>query len=210
MQAKPTSKHPLPKGNSAYARAKRAEYVSKDTDLAKAYYMESISRGERVESSVKDLASLLHQEGKTEEAIQLIESNMVVFGDKQSVQNLLFSLKEKVVPKGNLLNKYIKVSGLQLEVSPTAVKNIFRDPSRITSVEFNPDENSALLKFGTHSAARKTLSTLTRWSQYKLEWVSVDGTVVGSVYNPWYKDSNEVSQGKAVHLLGKTLFALLT
>lgn len=52
---------PLPKGNSPYAQAKRAEYIDRDTLVAKMLYQKAIQLGDRTESALKDLASILHQ-----------------------------------------------------------------------------------------------------------------------------------------------------
>ena len=74
---------PIPSGYSTYALAKRAEYVQKDLNLAKYYYHRAIAEGERTESAIKDLASLLHQEGKTQEACDLLLSCQYVFRDQR-------------------------------------------------------------------------------------------------------------------------------
>lgn len=54
---------PIPKGTSAYSKAKRAEYVERNLDKAVKYYKISIENNERVESAIKDLATVLHQQG---------------------------------------------------------------------------------------------------------------------------------------------------
>lgn len=51
---------PIPRGNSPYAMAKRAEYEERNLRKAEYYYKQSIKIGERVESALKDLASVLH------------------------------------------------------------------------------------------------------------------------------------------------------
>lgn len=51
---------PLPKGSSYYAKAKRAEYVEKNLPKAEKYYKLAIKNKERLESSLKDLATVLH------------------------------------------------------------------------------------------------------------------------------------------------------
>lgn len=65
MENSQFQKLPLPKGNSFYAMAKRAEYKAKNLSLAKTYYREAINIGDRSESALKDLAGILHQEGRT-------------------------------------------------------------------------------------------------------------------------------------------------
>jgi len=51
---------PIPRGNSAYAKAKRAEYLEKNLGKAEKFYRIAIKNGERLESSIKDLATVLH------------------------------------------------------------------------------------------------------------------------------------------------------
>jgi hypothetical protein len=73
---------PLPRGNSNYAIAKRAEYVKKDLNEAETYYKLAILHGERVESAIKDLAGILHQKGRTDEACDLLEQNSDLFSEE--------------------------------------------------------------------------------------------------------------------------------
>jgi len=37
----------------------------------------------------------------------------------------------------------------------------------------------AIVRFPSHSAARKTLESFVDWNRYKVEWVTVEGEVVG-------------------------------
>lgn len=55
------AKYPIPRGNSYYAEAKRAEYIEKDLEKAASLYLKEIKSGERKESAVKDLAVVMHQ-----------------------------------------------------------------------------------------------------------------------------------------------------
>ena len=160
---KSEAKHvvPIPKGDSVYALAKRAEYIQKDFELAKAYYREAIELGDRTESAVKDLASLLHQQGQTQEACDLLQAHQHIFTDQKKFANLLTNLQEKLVPTANCLNKRIKLAPLTDHDSIASVRRLFKDPSRIVSIEIKCSglEKYALVQFISHSAARKTLST---------------------------------------------------
>jgi hypothetical protein len=51
---------PIPRGNSFYADAKRAEYIEKNLAKAENLYKKEIESGERKESAVKDLAVVYH------------------------------------------------------------------------------------------------------------------------------------------------------
>jgi hypothetical protein len=66
---------PIPRGNSPYALAKRAEYEEKDLAKAEEYYKQAILQGERVESAIKDLASVMHQQGKTKDACEFLRKH---------------------------------------------------------------------------------------------------------------------------------------
>jgi hypothetical protein len=52
--------YPIPPGSSPYSLAKRAEYIEKNLAKAECYYRMAIERSERLKSSIKDLASVLH------------------------------------------------------------------------------------------------------------------------------------------------------
>jgi hypothetical protein len=52
--------YPIPPGDTAYCRAKRAEYIEKNLPKAQKLYAQALYNGERIASTVKDLASVLH------------------------------------------------------------------------------------------------------------------------------------------------------
>ena len=65
----------LPKGKGPYARAKRAQLVDFDLKKGEELLRQAIEQGDNRESAVKDLASLLNQQGRVNEAIVLLENN---------------------------------------------------------------------------------------------------------------------------------------
>ena len=65
----------LPKGNGPYARAKRAQIVDLDLDEAEKLLEQAIRKRDKPESAIKDLASLLNQQGRGNEAIALLENS---------------------------------------------------------------------------------------------------------------------------------------
>ena len=104
---------PIPKGNTAYSKAKKAEYVERyrhyfnifqiskspirDLPKAEKYYKIAIRRYERLDSAIKDLATVLHQQGKTEEACKFLEQYRNLYsGDKVKYENLLINLRKQV------------------------------------------------------------------------------------------------------------------
>ena len=175
--------YPIPKGDSPYALAKKAEYIEKDLFKAEMYYKQAIIEGDRAESAIKDLAGVIHQQGKTLEAIQILKENKHLFdSDPIKYENLLQNLKRQVVQKGNRLNKLLKLSPLPLEATIDTVLGLFSNAKRITDVELYNEGSHiyAILKFSTHSAARKTLENFAGWEKFKVEWFSITGDNAGS------------------------------
>lgn len=181
--------YPVPKGESYYARAKKAEYVQKDLQLAQRLYIKAIETADRAESAVKDLAGVLHQQGNTHEAIATLERYKAAFTDTLKYNNLLQNLHRQVVQKGNRLNKLLRISHLPRKFSQEEVKKLFAKPQRIQGVEC--EEDYAIVKFGSHSAARKTLESFLAWEVFKVDWLSITGDTAGEA-----QMSNEVAYVK--------------
>lgn len=176
--------YPIPKGDTPYVRAKRAEYIERNLAKAEFFYKQAIRLADRPDSSVKDLAGIMHQQGRTAEACKLLEQHQHLFkADQAKYENLLQNLQRQVTPSGNCLNKTLKVSGLTRSATATEVCQLFENSTRILAVtldtEVGVDAQFAMLKFTSHSAARKTLESFHKWDQHKVEWVSVTGEVVG-------------------------------
>jgi len=58
----------------------------------------AIENNERVESAIKDLATVLHQQGKTEEACEFLEKFKPNYtGDMEKYENLLTNLRKQIV-----------------------------------------------------------------------------------------------------------------
>ena len=70
--------------------------------MAEFYYNLAIKNNDRVDSAVKDLATVIHQRGRTDEACQLLENFRPFYkGDSQKYENLIKNLK-KQAKKPNL------------------------------------------------------------------------------------------------------------
>jgi hypothetical protein len=174
--------YPIPKGDSPYALAKKSEYIDKDLSKAEYFYKLAIEQGDRPESAIKDLAGVIHQQGKTLEAIEILKQHKHLFyADMTKYENLLQNLKRQVVQKGNRLNKLLKISPLPLDYTTEMVKNLFGNDKRISDVELYSEGPHiyAILKFSTHSAARKTLESFLAWEKFKVEWISITGDSAG-------------------------------
>lgn len=194
--AQPKHKNPLPlpKGESAYALAKIAEYQDRNLEKAEFFYKQAIHNEERVESAIKDLASLLHQKGETKKACEVLLYYKSYFThDKDRYENLFSTLQKQINNTGNSLNKFLKVSGLSPTDTMESASKLFTNSIRIQSVELGSEEVEgkkvffALIKFNSHSSARKTLEGFHSWERYKIEWISVNGESMGDAHYARHK-----------------------
>jgi len=82
----------VPRGSSPYARAKRVQLIEKDLDRAVQLLRNAINQEDNIESAIKDLAALLAQQGKPEEAVKVLTTYRGRIQDRQPVDNLLINL----------------------------------------------------------------------------------------------------------------------
>ena len=82
----------LPKGQGPYARAKRAQFIDQDLDVAEELLKLAIRQRDKEESAIKDLASLLDQRERTEDAIALLEKNSKRFMGASPYDSMLATL----------------------------------------------------------------------------------------------------------------------
>ncbi|MCL0070615.1 tetratricopeptide repeat protein [Dehalococcoidia bacterium] len=85
----------VPMGSNPYARAKRVQLIEKDLERAGELLREAIAQGDNVESAIKDLAGLLTQLGRSQEAIEVLEKNRKRIQDQQSLDNILVTIYKK-------------------------------------------------------------------------------------------------------------------
>lgn len=89
--------HKLPPGNTPYVRAKHVQLVEKDPEAAIVLFWKAINEGDRVDSALKDMAVVMKQQDRAEEAIEAIKS----FRDRcsrqaqESLDNVLIDLYKK-------------------------------------------------------------------------------------------------------------------
>lgn len=87
----------LPAGDSPYVRAKHVQLVEKDPEAAIVLFWKAINSGDRVDSALKDMAVVMKQQDRAEEAIEAIKS----FRDRcskqaqESLDNVLIDLYKK-------------------------------------------------------------------------------------------------------------------
>lgn len=108
----------IPRGSNPYARAKRVQLVEKDLERAAQLLRDAIRQGDNVESAVKDLAALLSQLGRPDEAIQVLEGNRGRISNQQSVDNMLIGFYQNAGQH----NKAISLLHKKLEQATTESK----------------------------------------------------------------------------------------
>ncbi|XP_028773103.1 protein SULFUR DEFICIENCY-INDUCED 1-like isoform X1 [Neltuma alba] len=89
--------HKLPYGDTPYVRAKHAQLVEKDAEGAIAWFREAIRAGDRVGSALKDMAVVMKQLDRAQEAIDAIQSfrSLCSPRSQHSLDNLLIDLYKK-------------------------------------------------------------------------------------------------------------------
>ncbi|KAI4356438.1 hypothetical protein L6164_000460 [Bauhinia variegata] len=89
--------HKLPYGDSPYVRAKHAQLVEKDSEAAIVLFWKAINGGDKVESALKDMAIVMKQLDRSEEAIEAIKSfrGLCSKQSQGSLDNVLIDLYKK-------------------------------------------------------------------------------------------------------------------
>ncbi|KAF2292639.1 hypothetical protein GH714_026216 [Hevea brasiliensis] len=89
--------HKVPCGDGPYVRAKHAQLVEKDLETAIVWFWKAINAGDRVDSALKDMAVVMKQVARTEEAIEAIRSfrRRCSKQAQESLDNVLIDLYKK-------------------------------------------------------------------------------------------------------------------
>ncbi|PSR89701.1 Protein SULFUR DEFICIENCY-INDUCED like [Actinidia chinensis var. chinensis] len=89
--------HKVPSGDGPYVQAKHAQLVEKDLETAIFWFWKAINAGERVDSALKDMAVVMKQLDRTEEAIEAIKSfrGRRPKQAQESLDNVLIDLYKK-------------------------------------------------------------------------------------------------------------------
>ncbi|CAK9209741.1 unnamed protein product [Sphagnum troendelagicum] len=89
--------HKVPTGDTPYVRAKHVQLVDKDPDRAIALFWAAINAGDRVDSALKDMAIVMKQQNRPEEAIEAIKSLRMRCSDQaqESLDNVLLDLYKR-------------------------------------------------------------------------------------------------------------------
>ncbi|KAM0944048.1 putative tetratricopeptide-like helical domain superfamily [Dioscorea sansibarensis] len=89
--------HKIPAGDSPYVRAKHLQLVEKDPEGSIVWFWKAINAGDRVDSALKDMAVVMKQQDRAEEAVEAIKS-FRHFCSKQAqepLDNILIDLYKK-------------------------------------------------------------------------------------------------------------------
>ncbi|PKA60778.1 hypothetical protein AXF42_Ash006412 [Apostasia shenzhenica] len=89
--------HKVPLGDTPYVKAKKVQLVDKDPERAIALFWAAINAGDRVDSALKDMAIVMKQQNRTEEAIEAIKSlrNRCSEQSQESLDNILLDLYKR-------------------------------------------------------------------------------------------------------------------
>ncbi|KAJ6840547.1 protein POLLENLESS 3-LIKE 2 [Iris pallida] len=89
--------HKVPIGDTPYVKAKRVQLVDKDPERAIAMFWAAINAGDRVDSALKDMAIVMKQQNRAEEAVEAIKSLRHRCSDQaqESLDNILLDLYKR-------------------------------------------------------------------------------------------------------------------
>ncbi|KAH7423932.1 hypothetical protein KP509_12G081700 [Ceratopteris richardii] len=89
--------HKVPVGDTPYVKAKHVQLVDKDPNRAIALFWAAINAGDRVDSALKDMAIVMKQQNRPEEAIEAIKSLRHRCSDhaQESLDNVLLDLYKR-------------------------------------------------------------------------------------------------------------------
>ncbi|XP_043688283.1 uncharacterized protein LOC122639479 [Telopea speciosissima] len=89
--------HKVPAGDSPYVKAKHVQLIEKDPSRAISLFWSSINSGDRVDSALKDMAIVMKQLNRADEAIEAIRSfrHLCPFQTQESLDNILIDLYKR-------------------------------------------------------------------------------------------------------------------
>ncbi|VFQ81344.1 unnamed protein product [Cuscuta campestris] len=89
--------HKVPAGDSPYVRAKHVQLIEKDPSRAISLFWAAINSGDKVDSALKDMAVVMKQLNRSDEAIEAIKSfrHLSPAHSQESIDNILLELYKK-------------------------------------------------------------------------------------------------------------------
>jgi tetratricopeptide (TPR) repeat protein len=182
---------PIPRADSVYKQAKKAEYEG-DFEKAMNLYLLAIEKRDRSDSAIKDYAGLLHMRGRTQEAIDFLEkcSKADLVRSSAGFKNLINQLKAYISnfsagaesERRDLPRQlYVAVGeDLRVRICLSSLSSLFPNHLKVSRIVYinpllddqgRPFSDRALIEFASHSAARKAL-LVNKHSALKCFWAS--------------------------------------
>ncbi|OAY31582.1 protein POLLENLESS 3 [Manihot esculenta] len=89
--------HKVPAGDSPYVRAKHVQLIEKDPSRAISLFWAAINAGDRIDSALKDMAVVMKQLNRSDEAIEAIKSfrRLCPYDSQESIDNVLVELYKR-------------------------------------------------------------------------------------------------------------------
>ncbi|XP_022139858.1 uncharacterized protein LOC111010669 isoform X2 [Momordica charantia] len=89
--------HKVPAGDSPYVKAKQVQLIDKDPTKAVSLFWAAINAGDRVDSALKDMAVVMKQLDRSDEAIEAIKSfrHLCPYDSQESIDNVLIELYKR-------------------------------------------------------------------------------------------------------------------
>ncbi|KAL2484195.1 protein POLLENLESS 3-like [Forsythia ovata] len=89
--------HKVPSGDSPYVKAKHVQLIDKDPSKAISLFWAAINSGDRVDSALKDMAVVMKQLDRSDEAIEAIKSfrYLCPLESQESLDNILLELYKR-------------------------------------------------------------------------------------------------------------------
>lgn len=89
--------HKVPSGDSPYVRAKHIQLVDKDPSRAVSLFWAAINAGDRVDSALKDMAVVMKQLDRSDEAVEAVKSfrHLCPYDSQESLDNVLIELYKR-------------------------------------------------------------------------------------------------------------------
>ena len=104
--------------SSIYDEAKQHETKTRDLQKALSLYAKAAISGEKVNSCIKDFASVLHQCGFTHKALNFLEDMKPIYkGDKQKYEKLIKNLASQLRPTGKHCYKNILIDLVDIRLN---------------------------------------------------------------------------------------------
>lgn len=122
---------------SLYEQAKEAETSHRQLDRAAELYAEAAKSGEKIDSCLKDFASVVHQMGETSLAVSFLrEARRYYQGDLLKFDRLVTTLDKQINPSGKHQTKHLLVElSTPMQANSETLEALFQNTSRIRAAK---------------------------------------------------------------------------